>query len=188
MTPVTATVTGTGIETGIETATEIVIGTGTGSAIEIATGTVTEAGTVTETATGPEIAHHAETVETVARVGAVSSSTDLSTKSSGNKPRTQDPDPRTLGLAAFPTLGRIPLRWTGRTASKMWYSRSPPGLLLCGSPCLLASVDKGYYKIYPGLLVRYPVFFSRPEQLPLTATHRIILMCISRVLLLSPWQ
>lgn len=188
MTPVTATVTGTGIETGIETATEIVIGTGTGTAIEIATGTATEAGTATETVTGPEIAHHAETVEIVAQVGAVSSGTYPSTKSSGNKPRTQDSDLRTLGLAAFPTPGRIPLRWTGRTASKMWYSRSPPGLLRCGSPCLLASVDEGYYKICPGLLVCYPVFFSHPEELPLTATHRIILMCIPRALLLSPWQ
>lgn len=139
MTPVTVTATVT--RTGIETATEIVIETGTGSAIEIATGTATEAGTATETVTELEIAHHAETVETAARAGAVSSGTDPRTKSSGNQPRVQDSDLRALRLAAFPTLGRIPLRWTGRTATKMWYSRSPPGLLLCGGPWLLATVD-----------------------------------------------
>lgn len=194
MTPVTATatVTGTGIETATETETAIGTGTGTVSAIEIVIGTVigtaTEAGTATETVTGPETAHHAGTVETAARVGAVSSGTDPRTKSNGNKPRAQDLDLRALRLAAFPMLGHIPLRWTGRTASKMWYSKSPPGLSLCGSPWLLATVDEGYYKICSGLLVCYPVFSSRPEELPLTTTHRIILMCISRVLLLSPWQ
>lgn len=178
MTPVTVTATVT--ETGTGTATEIAIGTGTGTA--------TEAETATETGTGPETAHHAGTVETAVRVGAVSSGTDPRTKSSGNKSRTQDSDLRASRLAAFPTLGRIPLRWTGRTTTKTWCSRSPLGLLLCGSPWLLATVDKGRYKICPGFLVCYPVFSSRPKELPLTATHRIILMCISRVLLLSPWQ
>lgn len=87
MTPVTEPE--TGIE--IETATEIVRGTGIGTAIEIgtgtATGTATEAETAIETGTGPEIAHHAGTVETAARVGAVSSGTGPRTKSSGNKLR-----------------------------------------------------------------------------------------------------
>lgn len=142
MTPVTVTATVT--ETGTGTATEIAIGTGTGTA--------TEAETATETGTGPETAHHAGTVETAVRVGAVSSGTDPRTKSSGNKSRTQDSDLRASRLAAFPTLGRIPLRWTGRTTTKTWCSRSPLGLLLCGSPWLLATVDKGRYKICPGFL------------------------------------
>lgn len=164
------TETETGNET--ETATEIVIGTGTGTA----TGTVTEAGTAIETGIGPEIAHHAGTVETAARVGAASSGTDPRTKSSGNKPRAQVSDLRASRPAACPTIGRIQLRWTGRITLKLWPSRSPPGLLLCGSPWPLATVDKGHFKICPDLTVRFPVFLSRLEGPPLTATYRLALM------------
>lgn len=110
----------TGIE--IETAIEIARGTGIGAAIEIVTGTGigtgTKAETAIETGTGPEIAHHAGTVETAARVGAVSSGTDPRTKSSGNKSRAQVSDPRALRPAACPTLGRIQLRWTGKITTK----------------------------------------------------------------------
>lgn len=81
---------------GIETATEIVIGTEIGNVIEIVTetvtgierGTETEVGTAIEKGIGPEIAHHAGTVATAARVGAVSSGIDPMTKSSGSRPRT----------------------------------------------------------------------------------------------------
>lgn len=186
MTPVTELE--TGIE--IETATEIVRGTGIGTAIEIVTGTgaatATEAETAIETGTGPEIAHHAGTVETAARVGAVSSGTDPRTKSNGNASRAQVSDPRALRPAACPTLGRIQLRWMERIASKLWPSRSLRGLLLCGSPWLLATVGKGHFKICPDPTVRSPMIFSRLEEPPLTATYRIFLICMVRALLLSP--
>lgn len=82
------TVIGTAPEnaTETETATEIVIGTETVTGIE--TGTETEFGTAIEIGIGPEIAHHAGTVATAARVGAVSSGIDPMTKSSGSRART----------------------------------------------------------------------------------------------------
>lgn len=104
-------------ETG--TGNETVIGTGIGTATEIETGTATEAGTAIETGTGREIVHHAGTVETAARVGAVSSGTDPRTKSSGNKTRAQVSDLGALRPTACPTLGRMQLRWTGRITLKL---------------------------------------------------------------------
>lgn len=182
MTP--ATVTETATETAIETGTaiEIVTGTGTG------TGTETEPGTAIETGTGPEIARHAEIVETAARVGAISSGTDLRIESSGNKPRVQHPEVRASCLAPYQSLGHGQLKWTGKNATIMWRSRSPPGLLLCGVPWLLATVRKGYIGVYLNLIVCSPIFFSRLDELPLTATTRVVLMWTSKGLLLSPRQ
>lgn len=121
---------------GTVTETATVIGTATEIEIEIGTGTatVTEAETEIGTGTGREIAHHAGTVETAARVGAVSNGTDTRMKSSENNQMAQDLDLRAMRLPARPMLGHIQLRWTGRLANKMWYSRFPPGLLLCGGP------------------------------------------------------
>lgn len=173
---------GTVTETGTATEIEIEIGTGTGTA------TVTEAETEIGTGTGREIAHHAGTVETAARVGAVSNGTDPRMKSSENNQMAQDSDLRAMRLPARPTLGHIQLRWTGRLATRMWYSRFPPGLLLCGGPGLLVTWVKGCFKTCRDLTVRSPVFFSRPRGLPLTATCRAVLMCLSWGLLRSPWQ
>jgi hypothetical protein len=112
-----AAVDATEIEIGTEIGTETAIGTETGT--ETGTGTGTDLGTVIGTGTGSEIAHHAETVESAVRVGAVSSSTDLRAESSGNNPRTEDSKLRTLRPVAVPTRGHRKPRQTRRNAKKM---------------------------------------------------------------------